>query len=238
MLEIKINTKRGVSVLLVLAAVFSFLLVLSVEAPSSRIFFEEIKKEEQPQVAQMPEKASLLVPYTVQAPFADWKTHDESCEEAAVLMYHYFLSGDKREVLDQYRADAELKNMKTWQVQNLGKEPDLTIEELGRFTKNYYGYKYEVKKNITAENIKREIAAGRPVMVPVMTHALKNPHYNVNDSYHILLIKGYDEAGVITNDAGVKEGKSWHYTWDILWQAIDAQTPKMAQGRDFLILSK
>jgi len=40
--------------------------------------------------------AILEVPYTVQAPFGNWKVHEESCEEVALLMYREFLLGDKR----------------------------------------------------------------------------------------------------------------------------------------------
>ena len=78
---------------------------------------------------------------------------------------------------------------------------------------------------------------GHPVLVPVLTQSLKNPHYSPGNVYHILLIKGYDATGVITNDAGVKEGKDWHYSWDILFSAIDAQTSKMNQGRVGLVLT-
>ena len=38
----------------------------------------------------------LKAPYTVQAPFGNWKFHQESCEEAALLMYHDFMDGDER----------------------------------------------------------------------------------------------------------------------------------------------
>jgi len=71
-----------------------------------------------------------------------------------------------------------------------------------------------------------------------MTHSLQNNMYGPVSVYHVLLIKGYDATGVITNDAGVGNGVDHHYDWAVLWQAIDAQTAKMNQGRDMLYLTK
>jgi hypothetical protein len=184
----------------------------------------------------MPASAILQVPYTVQAPFGNWKFHQESCEEAAVLMYHDFMSGDQRANLPPAEADTELRALKAWQVKNWGAEVDLTIDRTGQLAQQYYGYKYQVI-DINPDSIRRAIADGHPVLVPVMTHALQNPHYGPMTVYHEVLIKGYTDKGVVTNDAGVQEGKDWFYSWSILLSAIDAQTPKMHQGRVGLILS-
>lgn len=196
----------------------------------------ETKVEPKKEEPVIKESALLNVPYTVQAPFANWGVHEESCEEAAALMYSYFLEG-KAAPAPQVASD-EMVAMKNWQVKNYGKEPDLSIEKLGLFMQQYYGYKYQAFKNITKDDIRREVSAGRPVFVPVMTQSLKNPHYRPLSVYHILLIKGYDANGVITNDAGVKEGESYVYSWDILFSAIDAQTPKLGQGREMVIVTK
>lgn len=207
------------------------------EKPSTN----EIKEPEPPKEPVIPPQAVLSVPYTVQAPFTNWKVHEESCEEAAVLMYNYYLMGKGfggGNVIPEATADKELRAMRSWQLAHWGKEWDLNLTEVGKLAAEYYGYKYEVTEDITAENIKKAIAGGHPVLVPVMTHGLKNPHYGRNTTYHILVIKGYDASGIITNDAGVKEGRDYRYTWNILWQAIDQQTAKMNQGRDMLVITK
>ena len=187
-----------------------------------------------------PEKYNITVPYSGQAPFSNWTIHEESCEEAATYMYHAYLEGltyPNNRVPDA-EADTAYRTMKQWEVTNYGSEPDLTMTVLGNFAKSYYGYTPVVEHNITADNIKRAIAAGHPVVVPVMTHSLQNSMYGPITVYHVLLIKGYDTTGVITNDAGVGNGPDHHYDWAILWQAIDAQTAKMNQGRDMLYLTK
>ncbi|MEI6266782.1 MAG: C39 family peptidase [bacterium] len=188
----------------------------------------------------LPASADITVPYAAQAPFSNWAVHEESCEEAALLMYHEFLVGTTYPAnkIPDAMDDTTLRDMKSWQIKNYGSEADLSMDTLGKFAANYYGLKPVVKKDIGEADIKRALATGSPVLVPVMTHSLQNSMYGPYTVYHILLIKGYDAAGVITNDAGVGNGVNKHYSWDILWQAIDAQTAKMNQSRTMLILSK
>ncbi len=194
-------------------------------------------KEHKPAV--LPATVSLAVPYAAQAPFGNWTVHEESCEEAASFMVHEHLAGikysDNR--IPDATVDPIYRTMKTWQVAHYGSEPDLTMEALGKFNKEYYGFSY---KTAAADetSIKTALAGGNPVVVPVMTHSLQNSMYGPVSVYHVLLIKGFDATGVITNDAGVGNGADHHYDWAILWQAIDAQTSKMNQGRVMLTISK
>jgi hypothetical protein len=184
-----------------------------------------------------PAGAILSVPYTVQAPFGNWKVHEESCEEAALLMYHDFIEGDTRANIPPSEADQQLRALKAWQVQNWGAEKDLTIDRTGQLAQAYYNYKYQVIQ-VTQDSIKEAIASGHPLVVPVMTHSLQNPNYGPNTVYHELLIKGYNAGGVVTNDAGIAQGKDWFYSWSIVFGAIDAQSARMSQGRVGLILTK
>lgn len=184
-----------------------------------------------------PAAAVLPVPYSVQAPGNNWKIFENACEEDAVLMYHQFLAGDSRTDLPVAEVGPALRAMQQWQVTNWGAEKDLTIDKTGQLAQAYYGYHYEVVP-ATQESITAQIASGHPVIVPVMTHSLQNPHYGPYTVYHEVLIKGYNAEGVVANDGGVKEGKNWFYNWSVLWGAIDAQTPKMGQGRVGLVLTK
>lgn len=192
------------------------------------------------QTAPPPISKDLSVPYAPQAPFSNWTVHEESCEEAAIYMYHGFLENISypNNRIPEAEADTAFRAMKQWQVANYGSEPDLTMTALGNFAQSYYGYTPVVTRNVTAEDIKQAIFDGHPVVVPVMTHSLQNNMYGPVSVYHVLLIKGYDANGVITNDAGVGNGPDHHYNWAVLWQAIDAQTAKMNQGRELLYLTK
>ena len=54
---------------------------------------EKLKTEDQRSKTedQLPTSYNLDVPFTSQAPFADWnETFKEACEEASALMVHYF----------------------------------------------------------------------------------------------------------------------------------------------------
>jgi hypothetical protein len=188
----------------------------------------------------LPESRNLDVAYAAQAPFGNWAVHEESCEEAAIYMYKGYLDGVSYpgNRIPDAEADVVYKDMKAWEIRAYGSEPDLTMTALGAFAHGYYGYSAHVEKNITADTIKTAVSTGHPVVVPVMTHSLQNKMYGPISVYHVLLIKGYDATGVFTNDAGVGNGPNMHYTWDILFAAIDAQTAKMNQGRDLLYLTK
>jgi hypothetical protein len=179
----------------------------------------------------------LSIPYTVQAPLQNWKVFENACEEAAVLMYHDYLEGDQRAQLPPAEVDPALRAMEKWQVDNWGAERDLTLDRTGQFAQAYYGYHYAVLP-ATVETITAQVAAGHPVIVPVMTKSLQNNHYGRGNVYHEVLIKGYTPDGVVTNDAGVQEGKDWFYSWNIIFGAIDAQAQKMGQGRVALVLTK
>lgn len=239
-MRINISKKGWLIALAISILIINFWLVLRVEAPKGQSIFEEpiLKEVKVPEPLPIPESYILSVPYTVQAPFAKWSIHEESCEEAAILMNHHYLLGERAVVIDQYQADADLLKLRTWQITNWGPEKDLNMYEVGKLASGYYGYSYEVMEDITVEDIKREISEEKPVLVPVMTHSLLNPHYGRENTYHILVITGYDVNGVITNDAGIKEGQNYRYTWDVLFGAIDAQTSKMGQGRDLLVITK
>lgn len=209
--------------------------VVGEESKPEEVATEEVAEEEKEEEVVIKPSALLSVPYTVQAPEQSWNIHEESCEEAAVLMAHYYLTGSKLSVIPADTASNAMLKMKSWQKKHYGSEPDLTIKKLGEFGKSYYGHNYRYTENIGVENIKREISSGNPVIVPVMTHSLGNPNYGRENTYHVLLIKGYDASGVITNDAGVSKGKDYKYTWKVLFRAIDAQEKLMKQKRVMVV---
>ena len=249
-MKLKVSFKRRhvVIIIVVMALILvliGLLLFITYKSPkkeepitistSSQVTAEE--KPTKPVTAVIPDNFDLIVPYTVQAPYANWKVHEESCEEAALLMAHQYLQGARADI-DPATADREIRAQKAWQIKNWGAERDLSIQKIGDLAQAYYGDQSKLIPEISVNQIKAEISAGRPVLVPVMTQSLKNSHYSPGNVYHILLIKGYDSNGVITNDAGVKEGKDWHYSWDILWSAVDSANTKINQGRTGVVLIK
>src|SRR5262249_57690090 len=94
---------------------------------------------------------------------------------------------------------------------------------------------------VDLDAIERNLASGRPVIIPVMTHGVNgqkiSPHYGTLNVYHVIVLIGYDnQKGLLyTNDAGFVEGQNYAYTWSTLSTAIDAQAGKFPQGRVMLV---
>ena len=179
----------------------------------------------------------LDVPYTVQAPYAKWDVYDEeACEEAALLMAHEYLEGNQylNGIIPQADAQTELRRMINYQVDRLNYEvtTDLFPDQLKASIESYWpGYTAKFFSNISAEQIKKEIAKGNPVVVPATAKILGNPWYHYQD-YHMLVVIGYEDDQFITNDPGTKRGEDWSYDQELLIKAIKDS------GGELLVLIK
>jgi len=175
---------------------------------------------EENQPTKIEEDVFLKVPFVPQAPDAVWDDlHNEACEEAALIMVHYFLKG---EGLNKEIMEKEIQDLVAWQIENWGGHKDLTIEEVGKMAKEYYDWqKIRILDKITIEDIKKEIAAGNPVIIPAAGRLLGNPYYRQpGPYYHMLVIRGYQKSKIITNDPGTKRGENFSYSEKVLYEAI------------------
>ena len=181
------------------------------------------------------------VPYTVQAPYGTWDAaHEEYCEAAAVLMIGLYMGGDRRSRIPAAEADKAMATIYSWERATWPGVKDLTLDKVGETGLHFYNLRATVEE-ATYANVQAEIAAGRPVVIPVMTHGAPGgqkiaPNYGRVNVYHVIVIVGYDSTKqtVIANDAGISQGQNYVYRWSILESAMDAQTPKMGQGRVLL----
>jgi len=168
----------------------------------------------------LPKEVLLKVPFTVQAPNANWDaTHEEACEEASLIILKHFNKNEPMGTPEE--VEQEIQSMIKYETDH-GYKQDVTMDELAQIAKDYYGLKTaRVEKNITADDIKRELAAGRPVIVPASGKMLDNPNFRGGGPvYHNLVITGYDKNGFITNDPGTRKGEGFRYTFDNLFNAI------------------
>jgi uncharacterized protein YvpB len=173
-----------------------------------------LKKEE-----KIPDKVFLQVPFLSQAPFQKWDAlHEDACEEASLLMVKYFLDGEK--VITKEEGEKEIQNLVAYENKN-GYGLSVTLQELDKIAENYFSVKKgRVEKNIKIEDIKRELAKGKPVIVGAAGKILPNPNFrNGGPNYHMLVIIGYDEEFFITNDPGTRLGKDFKYKFDDLFEA-------------------
>ena len=189
---------------------------------------QETEKEptQSQSAVSIPNSALLEVPFTSQAPFGVWDAlHEDACEEASLIMVKYFQNGKKTITKDI--ADQEIKNMIAYENKN-GYGISITLKQLNDIAKNYYDMTTgRVEKNITVDDIKTELTAGHPVIVGAAGKVLPNPNFkNGGPNYHMLVIKGYDQNGSITNDPGTRLGEGFRYSFSDLMKSIHDWDPK------------
>ncbi|OGY85413.1 MAG: hypothetical protein A3F54_01840 [Candidatus Kerfeldbacteria bacterium RIFCSPHIGHO2_12_FULL_48_17] len=187
--------------------------------------------------APLPAEMNLKVPFTSQAPHANWDLpYQEACEEAAALMIHYFFT-DQTFTSDS--ADEEINSLVDFQNEKYGFYKDTTAEETVRFIKDRWGYENVVVEAATVDAIKKSIADGVPVILPAAGRQLHNPYFSGEGPlYHMLVVKGYTKDGqFITNDPGTKRGEDFLYDEDVLLNAVhDWNGGNVGEGAKVMIV--
>jgi hypothetical protein len=173
-----------------------------------------------PSPEKLPPTYLLEVPFTSQAPLLNWDAvHEETCEEASLLMAHRFLQGE-RKAIEPESAEADLLALVRWEERN-NFGVDVTIGELALIAEQYYGYTPVIEEAVTVQRIKEIIAAGHPIIIPAAGRDLGNPYFSGEGPwYHMLVIRGYDRNEFIVNDPGTRRGEAYEYPYDVLINAI------------------
>lgn len=169
---------------------------------------------------EIPAEFNLEVPFTTQSPFAEWTEQDnESCEEAAALIVHYYW---QENTFTQQTAKDELQTIVDFENDYFGFYKDTTAEQTAEFIRELWGYeRVEVEYDITIDDIKREVAQGRPVILPTAGRMLGNPNFrSPGPLYHMLVVRGWTDEMMITNDPGTRKGENYQYEPEVLYNAI------------------
>lgn len=173
--------------------------------------------------SSLPEAFNLAVPFTPQAPHADWSLpYKEACEEASLYMVHAYYQGVKATAIDPDTAKLEIDKIVEFEKGLFGFYEDTTAEQTATVAEMMYGYTVETIDNPTIDQIKTHVAAGRPVIVPLAGRQLGNPFFTApGPIYHMLVIRGYTKDGkFITNDPGTKHGQAYLYDFDTVMNAM------------------
>jgi hypothetical protein len=180
--------------------------------------------EEQEQAKPLPSSVNLPVPFTSQAPHANWDdVHEETCEEASVYMAYLFAKGENQYKIPADTAEAELQRIIAWEMEIFGYFKDTTAKETALILTEFYGLKdVTVSSDVTIVTIKKALASGKVVVVPAAGQDLGNPNFTPpGPPYHMLVIKGYTSDGrFITNDPGTRKGENYVYSEQTLIDAI------------------
>jgi len=207
---------------------------------------EVLEQPEQPDLVenqnQNPPVTSinLNVPFTSQAPTANWsQPFQDACEEAAILMADYYVQGKSMPAVTE--VENILVAMIDWQAKNMDGEIDMDISELAYLAENYLGYeKYDIVNDLSVEKIISYLDRGLPLVVPANGKLLENPNFsNGGPVYHMLVIKGYKDGYFITNDPGTRLGHNFIYTFENMLYSIadwDAKTGQATGPKRALVL--
>jgi len=189
----------------------------------------------------VPASVFVKVPYTSQFPTMNFHPpYEEYCEAAAILMVGQYFRGDTRDRIPAGEADASMGQIVATERRTFPNVMDLPLTDIGAVGTQMYNLVPTIVP-VDPDAIQRNLAEGRPVIIPVMTHGANgraiSSHYSPGNVYHVIVLTGYDAPkGVFySNDAGFIEGQNWAYQWGVLSAAIDAQAPK--QGRIMLVFA-
>jgi len=173
-------------------------------------------------VTTAPKGANLAVPFTPQAPHANWDyPYQEACEEASLIMVNAYLTGAGAFTPDE--ADRQILALVAWEEERFGYYKDTDAEEVVAMAKEYFGFKNSRVVALTSmEQVKREVDRGVPVILPAAGKLLKNPYFtDGGPPYHMLVVKGYTKDGkIITDEPGTRRGADYLYDEALLWNAV------------------
>jgi uncharacterized protein YvpB len=111
--------------------------------------------------------------------------------------------------------------MVDWEMKNWGAHSDLTAGKTLELAQAVYGLSGKVITNYSVDSIKQSIANGVPVIIPTDGRLLHNPNFRGSGPpYHMIVIKGYDDKGFITNDPGTRNGESYYYPYQTVLDAV------------------
>jgi len=190
------------------------------------------------------------LPFYPQAPFAtleNWEIHEESCEEAAILLNHYItqriwfdagkmnqdiLAANDFELQNGIIADKYSSRYNKYYLRDLT-NPSEMYGLLGQNFLHYPDDKILLFTNPSIFDIERFIANKHILTVPMRyTKTFRNQYIRSGKSFHIVNIVGYDEQNFITLDPGTKNGKYLAYPKSLLFSSIQEN------GNYFIALKK
>lgn len=182
---------------------------------------------------------NLAVPFTSQAPRADWSLpFQEACEEASLIMVNAYYTGAGTFTPDE--AERQIKAMVAWEASRFGFYEDTTADEVVTIAKDYLGYAHTRAVDVTSiEDVKRQIDKGLPVVLPAAGRLLRNPYFSGQGPlYHMLVVKGYTKDGkIITDDPGTRRGADYLYDPAVLWNAVhDWNGGDVERGRKVMVV--
>lgn len=167
---------------------------------------------------------ALKVPFTLQAPYSDWRQPwQDACEEATILIVDQYYKGFEAERIPKKIAHDEILRIVNIENKHFGFNKDTNVEQIVELINNFFNWEAKVVNNPSVEDIKSELDQGKPVIVPLYGKLLNNPYFlQGGPDYHTVVVKGYDNETqeFITQEPGVGRGLDYRYSYDTLVNAM------------------
>ncbi len=169
----------------------------------------------------IPKSLLLPVPFTPQAPTANWdELHNEACEEAVAIMAHEYFSGNTSSTLPPSLVEKEISKITEWFTKRFGYYLDTTSDETAEMIRELYDLDTNLITNFSETDIKEALAQNKLVLISFNGRLLGNPNYkSPGPIHHMLLIKGFNKEGYVTNDPGTRNGQGYTYDFETLFNA-------------------
>ncbi len=171
--------------------------------------------------ADLPATINLAVPMVYQAPLSNWDAiHEDACEEASILMVKAFLDGERS--ISREEMDRRILGVVDYEMKTLGYFESTDAATTVGIMRDYLGMSgMKILPVASIDDVKAQLAAGRPVIIPADGKALKNPNFrHGGPAYHMLVAKCYKPGKIITNDPGTRLGADYVYDETVLFDAI------------------
>lgn len=172
------------------------------------------------------EAADIPVPFTSQAPEANWtEPWFNACEETSVVMVDSYY---QKQELSKFTAKEKIIEIFAIKNSAYGYSLDESAESIASFINNFLPWEAMLKTNPTLEDLKTELDRGNPVIIPAAGKLLHNPHFrNGGPVYHMLVVSGYDEVDeeFITQEPGTRFGKNYRYSFATVMNALHNYAP-------------
>ena len=188
----------------------------------------------------LPREINLAVPFTIQAPDQNWTPEaEESCEEASVLMVADYYKGMTGTIpVDQ--AITAIKQLIAYENTTFGDYKNTTAAQTGKMAVDFFKEAdAQVIPISSADQIKRLLANGYPVIVPAAGRLLDNPNFTApGPNYHMYVIKGYTANNeFITDEPGTRNGHDYLYSFSTVLNSMhDYNATDMTLGERVVLV--
>ena len=176
-------------------------------------------------LAQTTPAARLPVPYVSEVPDGKWiGSWKNACEEASITQLQAYYSGQK--TISIANAKAFMQGLFNVEHKLWNSDANTDTSRTLKLITDDSDFNGRIVEAPTVDDIKAELDAGRPVIVPLNGFTLGNkniPFLASGSGYHMFVIIGYDVSTgeFITNDTGdTVNGPGHRYKYARLMNAI------------------